>query len=346
MKRLIFVMAAVMFFLSAMAEGHPGSIAYGGQASHVQGIAWDEAAGLMYMSFTTRFVVVDKEGNLKGSVDRIHGHLGAMTWDPVGRKVYASLEYKSDEIGAGISRMLGTDTYSKTQFFIAEIAVDGIRAEGTPMDSVMKLHEVSRAEEDFLASVEVEGQCLEHRYGCSGIDGIAIAPGFGSDKRRYLYVAYGIYGDVGRKDNDHQVLLRYPIDRLGRKPETFFARTGNTTYGVQNMAYDEHSGLLILAVYPGRKPEYGNYNLFALDMKVRPRQARLEGVPYQKRKVKVLTLAGEGWHFPYGSMGMCSLGDGYWYFAQPSESRDGAGKKSHSCNARMYRWCPPQLPSE
>ena len=45
---------------------------------------------------------------------------------------------------------------------------------------------------------------FEHKYACSGIDGISFGPGFGNgkDSKQMLYVAYGIYGDVNREDND------------------------------------------------------------------------------------------------------------------------------------------------
>lgn len=338
MKKLLLLLLALLPATIVLAGNPPQHITFGGQTNHVQGIAWDEAREVLYMSFTTRFIIVDRDGNLKGSVDKIHGHLGAMTWDPIGRKVYASLEQKADEIGASISQTLGVKTYSKTQFFVVEIDVDAIKEVGTPMERVMKRHEIYPAEEDFLAQVSINGQTFDHRYGCSGIDGVAIAPGFAGDKHSYLYVAYGIYGDVERTDNDHQVILRYRIDKLDRKPERFFVPTGNTTYGVQNMAYDPHSGLLFLAVYPGRKAEHPNYDLFAVDMNIKPRKVPLSQVPYHTRKANILTLTTpEGWHFPYGSTGLCPLNGGKWYFARPSEVKSGEGK-GHACDATLYQW--------
>ena len=44
---------------------------------------------------------------------------------------------------------------------------------------------------------------------------MTIAPKHGKKGgKNYLYVAYGIYGDLGRNDNNHQVLLRYDIRKL------------------------------------------------------------------------------------------------------------------------------------
>lgn len=54
------------------------------------------------------------------------------------------------------------------------------------------------------------GRTVAHRFGCSGIDGVTFAPRFGSgEEGDWLYVAYGIYGDTLRTDNDYQVLLAY-----------------------------------------------------------------------------------------------------------------------------------------
>ena len=66
------------------------------------------------------------QGNILASIDRIQGHLGAMTFNPETRKVYASLECKDDEIGAGIAKTLNVNTVSRadSRFFIAIIDVD------------------------------------------------------------------------------------------------------------------------------------------------------------------------------------------------------------------------------
>ena len=47
--------------------------------------------------------------------------------------------------------------------------------------------------------------------GLLGIDGISFGPAFGAPKgsKPYLNVAYGIYGDTTRSDNDYQVILNY-----------------------------------------------------------------------------------------------------------------------------------------
>src|SRR5690606_21178990 len=105
--------------------------------------------------------------------------------------------------------------------------------------------------------------------------------------KKYLYVAYGVYGDTMRDDNDHQVLLKYDVanwnkyakhlsqDELHqsgpKKPlDKYFIKTGNTSYGIQNLAYDSYSGNLFAAVYRGAKSHYPNYDLFVIDGHTKP----------------------------------------------------------------------------
>ena len=338
-KAATIIITALLAILPAAAQkeaSRPAEIHVESNTGHVQGIAWDADAGLMYLSFTTRFIVTAPDGTVLGSIDRIPGHLGAMTFDCATRKVYASLECKDDEIGAAIADRLGMERYGSSSFYIAEIDVDAVRGADVPMEETMKLHEVTPAIEDYAAEVEVDGSTLKHRYGCSGIDGVTVGPAPGKAKGRCLYVAYGIYGDTDRTDNDYQVILQYSLSDLGKTPKKLFVKTGNTRYGVQNLAYDPHSGLLFLAVYKGSKPQYPNYDLFAVDLSAGVSKSRLDGIPYQKGKAPTLKLAREGWHFKYGSTGLCPLGDGYWYISEPSTAKSQDGSKTNVCDARLY----------
>lgn len=328
-------------------EQLPSSIHVEGEKFHVQGIALDRQEECLYCSFTSAFFKTDLNGEIIASVTGINGHLGALTWDPEGRKVYASLEFKDDAIGAGISRTLGKNAYSRsqTEFCIAVIDVDRINGMDVPADSVMTLVRVEDAIRDYLAEVEVDGKTFEHRYACSGIDGITIGPEFGKRRkdRRCLYVAYGIYGDVDRTDNDYNVILCYDLENLRKPVHKYFVFTGNTTWGVQNLAYDSHTDKLFLAVYRGRKESYPNYSLYSIDMSQTPRRAPLDNVPYQKRKVDQVVLSDSGlcdsatgihgWQFEWGSTGFCPLGDGLYYI-----SHSGVADGSNYCNAILYRW--------
>ena len=108
-----------------------------------------------------------------------------------------------------------------------------------PFEKAITLYPVHEAAKDYLAEVEVHGNMLKHRYGCSGIDGITLGPGFGSESKEKtcLYVAYGVYSDTLRCDNDYNILLCYDLEDLSTPIHKYFIYTGNTKYGVQNLAY-------------------------------------------------------------------------------------------------------------
>lgn len=321
---------------------------------HVQGIAVDTLRQCMYFSFTTQFIRTDLEGHVLGTVDRIPGHLGAIALDPTDGRVYASLEYKDDEIGRGIAQRLGTGDYTRQGSVFSIAVIDGphLTREGMTMDdgvfSTVRLPDVIR---DYCDSVSLAGTLTPHRYACSGIDGVAFAPAPGKPHgRRYLYVAYGIYGDTTRTDNDCQVLLRYDISRWtprtadARPVARYFVPTGNTTYGVQNMAFDTASSTLLLAVYPGRKAHLPNYDLYGVDLSQRSRKATLEGVPYATHRVRMLPLSpyGEGsgsirgWRNRWGSTGMAPLGDSLFMLSQDSHQPDG----TQCCTLHLVRFTP------
>ncbi len=314
---------------TAGAQGRlPADIYAEGGRHHVQGIGFDREKGCMYFSFTTQFVKTDLDGKVLGTIDKIQGHLGAMVFNPSDRKVYASLECKDDRIGAGLS----TFAKGRSLFYVAVIDVDKVTSVG--MDSedneAFKVVCIREAGRDYAAKVVVDGKTLDHRHGCSGIDAVTIAPRLGRAKgRNFLYVAYGIYGDTTRTDNDNQVLLRYRLKSLleyarpvrfgafseegpAKPAEKIFIPTGNTTYGVQNMAYDPASRSLFLAVYPGEKPHLPNWSTFTVD-----------------------TRTGEikGSRFKWGTTGISPAGDGLWYISEHG-SRDGR-QYSH---AHLYRW--------
>ena len=321
--------------------------------NHVQGIAFDKDAGNMYFSFTTSFIKTDMDGKILGSIDRIQGHLGAMTFSPSDRKVYASLECKDDVIGAGLSSF----AKGRSMFYIAIIDVDKVTEAG--MDSedndAFRIVCVKEATRDYHLTGFADKE-YEHFYGCSGIDGVTIAPKLGrKGGKNYLYVAYGIYGDKTRGDNDHQVLLRYDIKKLneyaGRvkfgdfysqgpaKPlSKYFAYTGNTNWGVQNLAYDARTGKMFMAVYKGGKGIFKNYDMFVFDVAEKPVKRQLAGVLYDRTKHPVIgsrEAPVPGFYFKYGSTGICPVGDGLFYFAEPGKNT-GTGRQYS--RTHLYRW--------
>lgn len=363
---LLFFSLALSADFSKAESGLPDSVFVGGQLMHVQGLALDKEKECMYFSFTTRFIKTDLKGNILASIDRINGHLGAMTFNPEDRKVYASLECKNDEIGSDISRKLALNSVSggESVFYIAIIDVDKLNEIGAAPENndVLKTVCIREACEDYAASVSVDGTLLEHRFGCSGIDGVAIAPKPGKPEgKKYLYVAYGVYGDLNREDNNHQVLLRYDLKKINKHARAFefgslhkegpasfedkyFIYTGNTNYGVQNMAYDKYTSSLFLAVYKGKKKDFPNYNLFAVELSSKPFYSQPKGVSYSgKQKTLLLKDSGlkdeatgiNGWRFKWGSTGLCPVGGGLWYI---SENAKNPQTKEQECTARLYRW--------
>jgi hypothetical protein len=336
MKKSVFIL--MLIAVMACKQEYPPVIHIDGGRLHVQGVAMDQKSKLMYCSFTSAFFKADLEGNIIGSITGINGHLGAMTFDAKGRKVYASLEVKDDAIGKGIADALGAERHerSSSNFYVAEIDVDKVTGLDIPFDEAVVLHPMHEVRKDYLESVTIDGQEYEHRYGCSGMDGITIGPGFGkSGKRKQcLYVAYGIYADMNRKDNDHNVLLCFDLDDLSQPVAKYFVHTGNTRYGVQNLAYDKATKKLYLAVYKGSKPQYPNYSMFTLDMKQEPFVAKLSDVPYEESEVLQLKVS-EGSHFKWGSTGLCPLGDGSWYI-----SHQGKADGSQYCDATLYNENP------
>lgn len=303
---------------------------------HIQGIAVDAERKYIYASFTTAFLKLDMNGNIIGSVTGLCGHLGCIAYNYDDGRVYGSLEYKHDVIGKKIlervSGQQNLDIDVEDGFYVVSFDVDKIDRIGmdAEADGVMTAVYLSEVTDDFNA----EG----HRYGCSGIDGVTFAPIPGDSGKKYLYVAYGIYGDNEREDNDCQVILRYDTDEFSlhasplnqkkmhrngpKKPESkYFVYTGNTTWGVQNLEYDEENAQMLLAVYCGKKKQFPNYPLFFLDMK---ESAKLsDGKEYLSlKKVGKEHIASGVWgsDFPYGSTGVISLGADKFYFSVPSEN--------------------------
>ena len=312
-KLLLFLLLAV-----SCQTKYPEVIHLEGKKLHIQGLALDKKEKCLYCSFTSAFFKCDLEGNVIGSVTGINGHLGAMTYEPKSKKVYASLEIKDDEIGRGVSDALGAERHEKaaSRFYVAEIDVRKIDRLEVPFEEAMTLHPIEEVAKDYLDTVEVNGVTLEHKYGCSGMDGVAIAPGFGAKgKDKFLYVAYGVYGDTTRVDNDYNILLCFKMDDLAKPVHKYFVKTGNTRYGVKNMTYDADSERLYLAVYKGSKSQYPNYSLFSLDIHQKPFMGKLENVPYEENEVEQVSVT-EGSFFKWGSTGLYSFGDGRWYISK------------------------------
>jgi hypothetical protein len=332
-------------------------------SGHVQGIAVDLRGGYIYYSFTNLLAKYDFEGKLIGTLVGWTGHLGDLDFNAADGKVYGSLEYKEDRA-----------------FYIAVIDVSrldriGVEASRSEIFRTVYLPEVAQ---DYSADVNGDGRfdgddgkfrsdaaaSPDHRYGCSGIDGVAFGPEFGhTTGRRYLTVAYGIYGNTSRADNDHQVLLQYDISDWSRyaSPLTeaaphhngpaaphgkYFVRTGNTSYGVQNLSYDLTLQRWFMGVYQGKKPSFPNYLLFALDARERPVVGELVGVPGTSGKGwergRLIPLAKDGlsdattgirgWN-QKADVGFQPVGHGLFYV-----SANSGGKGHQTADLTLMRW--------
>ena len=367
MKRLYtlaLTLAAITFSTIVIAQNPatlPRKIESGPyKAGHIQGIAVDAGQRYIYYSYTTMLIKTDMQGNIVGTVTGLLGHLGDLGFNNEDGRLYGSLEYKNDAIGQGILRMEKSSRKLQNAFYIAIFDVDKITREGmdAEKDGIMTTVYLPTVLDDYLAEVQTAEGKKEHRLGCSGIDGVTFGPKFGKrGGKQYLTVGYGVYGDTERSDNDYQVLLQYDVRKWQKyeralsqddmhqqgpaKPAgQYFVKTGNTTYGVQNLDYDAASHSWMMAVYKGKKKNYPNYTFFAADGAARPVTKALDGVPYiKKAKVVALKAAGKqqgeirGWDWGVGSTGMCSLGEGYFYLSHNYKIEAGQGSI-----IRLYRF--------
>lgn len=322
---------------------------------HVQGIAVDTRGGYIYYSFTNLLAKYDFDGKLVGTLVGWTGHLGDLDFNPDDGKVYGSLEYKKDKA-----------------FYVAVIDVAkldrvGVEAGASAIFRTVYLPEVTK---DYAADLNGDGQfedgaaSFDHRYGCSGIDGVSFGPKFGAtDGKRYLTVAYGVFGNNERRDNDHQVLLQYDVAGWARYASALteaaphrngpaavgakvFVKTGNTRYGVQNLAYDPSQKRWLMGVYKGAKPSYPNYLMFAVDAAAKPVKGDLVGVPgpggqgWEQGDLLPLADAGlrdaasgvRGWN-QKADVGLQPVGDGLVYLAVNSKV-DG----KQTADLTLMRW--------
>ena len=365
MKHLLLSLAllAVMATPVPAADLLPPLTQNGGHwpASHVQGIAVDLKGGFIYYSFTTLLVKYDFSGRLVGSIGGFTGHLGDLGFNPDDGKVYGSLEYKKSKA-----------------FYIA--VIDGRHLDQVGLDAshseLFRTVYLPEVVKDYTADMNGDGvfdgdtaNTPDHRYGCSGIDGLGFGPEFGrTDGPRLLTVAYGIYSNLARTDNDHQVLLQYDVSDWARyarplaeatphtsgPPEVhgkYFVRTGNTTYGVQNLSYDEAQQRWFLGVYKGKKKAFPNYLLFAVDARTQPVLGDLIGVPgtVGTERGWLLALADDGLKDPAtgirgwnqkADVGSEPIGHGLFYFCRNSSA---GGRQT--ADLTLCRWTGnPQAP--
>ena len=316
---------------------------------HIQGIAIDKNREFMYLSFTTSLIKTDLEGNIIGSVKGIMGHLGCLAYNYNDGRVYSSLEYNDDEIGTGIVRNLDKKIDLPNRFYVAVFDVEKITRPDmdAEKDGIMTAVFLKEVSDDYVYP--------GHKYGCSGIDGVTFAPLPGEKEGSFLYVAYGIYGDKSRKDNDHQIILRYDMSEFAtyeqplkqdalhlsgpeRADSKYFVFTGNTTYGIQNLEYFSENSCMLAAVYKGKKLRYPNYSMYAISLEEKAETKKLKGLSEKGDTLSLKKLPFfssrrniSGCNFPYGSTGMISLGNDRFIFSEEFKDNNGHGTEIRTC---------------
>lgn len=328
---------------------------------HVQGIALDTDQQYMYFSFTTVLVKTDLKGKVIGTVSGLTGHLGCISFNGGDRKVYGSIEYKHDSIGKSIMARTGRALADEDAFYIGIFDVDKIDRVGmdAETDGIMKAVYLPDVAQDFSAE-GLDGK--PHRYACSGIDGTGFGPEFGAPKvsQYMLYVAYGIYGDNDRRDNDHQIILQFDwrhMDAVAkplcqnaphhsgiRADKKYFLYTGNTTWGIQNLEYDRYLDAWMVSVYRGKKESFRNPPMYLIDRTAAPVRGNLKGLDGEEGELLALLPIGTpdeangvwGCDFPKGQTGIYSFGNGYYYIS--FEGRTPAPEKKHTCHVKLCRF--------
>jgi len=325
---------------------------WGRGTCHIQGIAVDEEKGYIYYSFTTKLIKSTLDGVVVGSVDGLMGHLGCIAYNRQDGRVYGSLEYKNDVIGKNILSSLGSSSQLEDAFYIVMFDVDKIDRMDmdAEKDGIMTSVYLREVVEDYNGTgLDRQGNVVPHRYGCSGIDGTTFGPMFGApaDAKQYLFVCYGVYSDLSRDDNDHQVILCYdtenwakyetPLSQAAmhkngpeRPTEKLFVFTGNTNWGVQNLEYDPYKRAYFMAVYYGKKEKYPNYHLYAADAQAAPVVQKLQGLSEEGKVVQLLQAGSldqktglRGWRFPHGATGLAACGDGRYYISENHMTKSG-----------------------
>ena len=305
---------------------------------HCQGIAVDSAHNHVYYSYTSVLVKCDLDGNIIGTVSGFTGHLGDLALDEDGY-LYASY-YPTGRAGFYI-----------VMFNTKKITKENISWKDT---SVARSVYLKTVYDDYRYDVNGNGKFdggnegADHRFGCTGIDGLCFGPSFRSKGKgaKLLTAAYIVPANAARTDNDYQVLLQYNVDgwwdtfgkatpgegekahRSGPAQEDgkYFVYTGNTYYGVQTMAYFDELNVWILNTYKMVKSSFAPFCIFAVDGDLKPVRKQLKG---QKKGVEgdVLTLyqAGDydkkhdtyGWRTSFGTKGFDYAGSGLFYIVYP-----------------------------
>ncbi|MBQ4086674.1 MAG: hypothetical protein IJC78_00320 [Clostridia bacterium] len=267
-------------------------------AGHVQGVCVDDEGKYMYASFTNMLVKLDvATGEIVGSMIGMStgshkggAHIGDVCYN--NGKIYTPLIYNASE-----------------QFFIGVIDGRMITEPDMPYTTpgMMQALYVPQVKEAFCNNMGAGEHgnyhtSMGHRYGCSGIDGVAVGklPGGGydtdgdgaldvPDEKTYLFVNSGTYRNAKRYDNENLMILAYDLEQINERnllpfteellekeysdtEETFlyqhkmFCYVGNQSYGAQQLEVDKDTGDIWLECYRSDSgKEFPNVTRFAID---------------------------------------------------------------------------------
>ena len=152
--------------------------------------------------------------------------------------------------------------------------------------------------------------------------------------------------DTRDRKQYEQPLTQENLHKSGpEKPlHKYFLYTGNTSWGIQNLAYDKASGNMHAAVYKGKKSHYPNYSYFVIDGSKAPERKQLQGFD-PAVEAEVLSLLPEGlhdaqsdtwgWNFKWGTTGLCPIGDGYFYISHNAKDKQTGNQSS---TVQLYKW--------
>lgn len=190
-------------------------IGISGLNQHMQGFTVDPTNKYMYWSFTDTLVKTDMNGKLLGKVSFTDGHLGDITF--VDGKIYGTL------LG-GPKQGEAWDAWSGYYVVVYD----------------EYLTRLSKTSLERVADMATGKQ--DNPYGVYAIDGIAL--GNNATGEKSLFIAGGT---KIAKENTKQVIFEYSLS-LEYKDQYVF-ETGNTPYGIQNLAYDNKTSSLWFTTY-------------------------------------------------------------------------------------------------
>lgn len=342
-----------------------------GTGNHVQGVTSDAYGDYFYYSFTDRLIKQTAGGEVVGSVTGFSGkgHLGDVSFNEEDGRVYASyvknIVYDLPSLASVTEKncyVLIFDVDKITEMNMSPDDIVTCVYVGKPVIALASAQGTGTYG-DLLQ--------LGGKYGVlNSIDSIEFGPAFGKpDGKKYLTLGLGAVANSAAKDgvsakmrgdNDYIVLAQFDVLDWGKYElpyasiaavsgpdsfdETYFYYFGYHDYGIQNIMYDEYEQAYFLSAY-GLSNDTGdvqfpNYMLYILDASKSAEEKKLIGNGEDKGlvvKEKYGILHEESGIRGYGqsySVGMRSMGDGYYYIAFNYNTE----KNGQGARIKLFKW--------